>query len=277
MSLDIAPTKDIARLLDWAAAEGWNPGLADATAFLAADPEGFLVGCLKGEVIAALSAVRYEAHFGFIGFYICQPAFRGKGYGWALWQAGMARLAGRTVGLDGVVAQQGNYAKSGFVLAHRNVRYSGRVMAVSSHPSVRPASEIAFDKLAAFDAVHFGARRDAFLRAWIAPTSGRIALATQHDSRLTGYGVLRPCRRGFKIGPLFAETPEAAERLFSGLAAEARGHDLFIDPPQNNGEALRLVERHGLAPVFETARMYRGPAPGLPLHQLYGVTTFELG
>jgi len=29
--------------------------------------------------------------------------------------------------------------------------------------------------------------------------------------------------------------------------------------------------------VFETARMYTGAAPQLPLRRLFGVTTFELG
>ena len=32
-----------------------------------------------------------------------------------------------------------------------------------------------------------------------------------------------------------------------------------------------------IAPVFETARMYRGSVPALPLNRIFGVTTFELG
>jgi hypothetical protein len=32
-----------------------------------------------------------------------------------------------------------------------------------------------------------------------------------------------------------------------------------------------------MAPVFETARMYRGAAPELPLGNIFGITTFELG
>ncbi len=49
----------------------------------------------------------------------------------------MARLGARTVGLDGVVAQQENYKKSGFVLAHRNVRHGGVARPVASDPQVR--------------------------------------------------------------------------------------------------------------------------------------------
>jgi hypothetical protein len=35
---------DLALALEWAAAEGWNPGLHDARCFYAADPQGFLIG-----------------------------------------------------------------------------------------------------------------------------------------------------------------------------------------------------------------------------------------
>jgi hypothetical protein len=35
---------DVALAVDWAAQEGWNPGLHDAASFHAADPKGFFVG-----------------------------------------------------------------------------------------------------------------------------------------------------------------------------------------------------------------------------------------
>jgi hypothetical protein len=40
---------------------------------------------------------------------------------------------------------------------------------------------------------------------------------------------------------------------------------------------LALAERHGMVVAFETARMYTGKVPDLPLRRLFGVTTFELG
>jgi ribosomal protein S18 acetylase RimI-like enzyme len=95
--------------IDWAAAEGWNPGLYDADCFRAADPDGFLVGLLGDEPVATISVVKYGDSFGFLGFYIVKPAYRGQGYGRQIWDAGLAYLKGRTVGLDGVLAQQGNY------------------------------------------------------------------------------------------------------------------------------------------------------------------------
>src|SRR5262245_15713886 len=105
--------EEIAFVIDLAAREGWNPGLHDAECFYAADPNGFLVGELEGEPIGCISVVSYASRYGFLGLYIMRPEFRGEGYGIRIWQAGMERLSGHNVGLDGVVAQQSNYAKSG--------------------------------------------------------------------------------------------------------------------------------------------------------------------
>ena len=46
-----AGAADIARMSQWAADEGWNPGRTDWLAFTAADPEGFLIGRLDGEPV----------------------------------------------------------------------------------------------------------------------------------------------------------------------------------------------------------------------------------
>jgi len=260
--------------VDWAASEGWNPGLYDAGCFHAADPKGFLIGLLGDEPIATISAVRYGKSFGFIGFYLVRPEYRGKGYGIQIWNAGLGYLAGRTIGLDGVVAQQGNYRKSGFALAHRNVRYRGT--GGGNFPGgsgVVPLSTIPFDELCAYDRPFFPGDREQFLRAWVdQPRS--TALGIRRNRNLAGYGVLRL----YKVGPLFADSQESAEQLFSALKAHAQeGAPVFLDTPAANSAAIDLVKRHKMTAAFETARMYRGESPALPINRLYGVTTFELG
>ena len=79
---------------------------------------------LLAEVYAADNALIGEG-FGFLGFYLARPEHRGKGYGLEIWKAGMDYMGARNVGLDGVVAQQDNYRRSGFVYAYGNVRYEG--------------------------------------------------------------------------------------------------------------------------------------------------------
>lgn len=261
--------------LDLAAAEGWNPGLHDAGAFYAADPHGFLLGELDGEPVGCISAVAYDEEFGFIGLYIVRPAFRGQGYGLALWQAAMAYLDGRNVGLDGVVAQQENYRRSGFRLAYRNVRY------VLAHPPAKgddgtvSVADVPRSAIEAFDRRHFPAPRTAFLDAWLALPTARTR-AVLDGGTLRGYGTIRACRSGHKIGPLFADDADVAEALFRSLSSGADG-EVYLDVPQPNAAAVDLARRHGLTPVFETARMYTGLGPSVDLDRVFGVTTFELG
>jgi GNAT superfamily N-acetyltransferase len=277
LAIRVMNRTDLDQAIDWAAAEGWNPGLEDAECFQAADPAGFLMGCLDGQPIGSISVVRYSSTFGFLGFYIVRPDQRGHGLGYRLWQAGMDSLEVRTVGLDGVVAQQDNYARSGFVLAHRNVRFGGSPQVeVLRDKRLRLVNSDLIAAVLAYDRRFFAAPREAFLRCWLRPEA-RTAIAFVEDGTLKGYGVIRECRNGYKIGPLFADDEREADLLFQALAAQAQGAPVFLDLPEPNEAAVQLAARFSLSPVFETARMYRGVRPDLPLKQTYGISTFELG
>jgi hypothetical protein len=270
---------ELSLALDWAACEGWNPGLADADGFLAADPEGFLIAEAAGEPVGCVSAVRYGDGFGFLGFYIVRPGHRGQGHGLALWRAAMARLQPGVVGLDGVVAQQANYRRSGFALLHRNIRYGAahpRPPDLHDTPTIRPASDISFAAISAFDRAFFPAPREAFLRAWlVAP--GHVARVATGPGGILGLGVLRPCREGSKIGPLFAGDGTTARALFAALLRAAPPGPVFLDLPEPNADAVAMAVAAGMAPAFETARMYAGAPPALPIGRIYGITSFELG
>lgn len=269
---------EVAFAVEWAAREGWNPGLHDADAFHAADPGGFFVGVLDGEPVASISVVKYEPGFAFLGLYIVRPEWRGRGFGHALWRHGMDSAAGRQVGLDGVPAQQPNYRKSGFELAWSNARYEGR----GGTPAPDDAhlvdlARIPFDTVRAYDSPFFPADRCTFLRAWLAQADA-AGFGWVEDGRLQGYGVIRKCRRGWKIGPLFADTERIAEGLYGALApCAAESEPVYLDVPEANHDAVALAQRHHMHKVFDTARMYTGRPPAVPMHRLYGITTFELG
>jgi len=97
------------------------------------------------------------------------------------------------------------------------------------------------------------------------------------DEGLAAWGVIRPCRKGRKIGPLVADDRATAEVVLSALLASAGGGETFLDVPSINRDAVALAQDLGLTPVFETARMYTGAIPPLRLERVFGVTTFELG
>ncbi len=268
---------DIALAVEWAAAEGWNPGLADAACFATVDPDGFFIGEIDGKAVASVSCVNYDDRFSFLGFYIVRPGLRGHGHGLQIWKAAISHAGSRVIGLDGVVAQQDNYKKSGFKLAYANIRCGG-TLATDDTPraDVVPLSEIPPPMLEADDATVFPAARPEFLRAWIG-AAGHVGRALLRDSKLAGWGVIRPCCNGFKIGPLVADDRAAAEAVLSALLGSVGGGEIFLDVPSINPDAVALARDLGLTPVFETARMYTGAIPSLRLDRVFGVTTFELG
>jgi GNAT superfamily N-acetyltransferase len=286
ISIRIMSPAEVDLAIEWAAREGWNPGLEDAACFRGADPDGFLMAFVDGQPAASLSAVRYGETFGFIGLYIAAPPYRGRGIALRLWQAGMAYLGDRVVGLDGVPERQRDYRRSGFELAWRNVRYSGRVtLAAPDDPRLVPVEPDLHPALLDYDRRFFPAPRDRFLDAWLTQRDRRHSWAFVEpevdtggrSGRVTGYGTVRQCRAGWKIGPLFADDPVRADVLFRRLAACAGADPVILDLPEPNLAALDLAKTYGLSLVFETARMYRGAAPVLPIERMYGVTTFELG
>jgi len=271
---------EVGLAVDWAAAEGWNPGLHDAEAFAAADDGAFLLGSLGEEPVAVISAVRYGATFGFVGFYIVAPAHRGKGHGLRLWQAAMARLAGRVVGLDGVLAQESTYRRSGFVPAFHSVRFEGRDLGGPDVPGrVRDLAAVPLDAVVAFDRPFFPDDRSRFLRAWVRQPGAAARVLLADDGAPAGFGVRRPCRVGHKIGPLFADSPDGAEALLASLSRDLPPDEpVYLDVPLANPAGVALAEVRGMTPVFETVRMYAcGPEPRLPIDRVFGITSFELG
>jgi len=277
-----ASANDVRLIMSWANDEGWNPANTDSIAFHAMDPCAFLMGHLAGEPVACISVARYGTGFGFLGCYIARPQVRGKGYGIQLWRAGVARLTGdnpgRNVGLDGVVAQQANYAKSGFRLAWHNVRHEG------APPSIKPpagvtlvdARSLPFDKLAAYDRRFFPAARDSFLAPWISAPE-RAAMAAVKDGAIVGFGVIRVAITASRIGPLYGASPEIAAALVSALGEAMPGRPVAIDVPDINKRGVTLAVAMGLTPAFATARMYTGPDPEIDYTGFYGVTSLELG
>jgi len=276
--LRTASLDDVTQMLNWAAEEGWNPGLDDAVAFHAADSNGFFVADVDGQMVAAISVVNHSDVFAFLGLYICHPEFRGQGIGLALWEHALRHSGARTVGLDGVAEQQENYARSGFVAAGSTERFEGTVPGADMWGTRPVITTQDAAQIARLDLAANGFTRGAFLSRWIEDTPTRKTVVLEQNGQITGYATARLCRKGCKIGPVVAPDPAGATCLIAAAATRVGADLVTVDVPAEQSGFSATLAGMGFVSGFSTARMYRGPAPKPTQAQtLFGVATLELG
>lgn len=262
--------------IDMAAAEGWNPGIHDGELFYEADPEGFFIAELEGEPAGCASAVAYDKDFGFLGLFVVKPEFRRKDIGMELTRKCLEHLGDRNIGLDGVVENEEKYQKvMKFKSSYSNLRFEGRGGGEIPDGLIE-ISRVPFEKLIEYDRRMFPAPRPAFLKKWINQPDS-YAFASLESEALKGYGVIRKCRVGYKIGPLFANDKVTAEKIFRALRASVPEEIIYFDVPEPNEKAMEIARKYKMNVMFRTIRMYSREEPDIELDKVYGVTSFELG
>ena len=231
--------------------EGWNPGRFDARSYYSIDPDGFWGLRIGKEIIGVISAVCYfnetSAQFAYIGLFIIKEAYRRQGYGAQLWNHAMRdihkRIGHKPTYLYSVQAQKHRYINSGFRPCGENSRIT--MTKETSHPS--PAQhcvekrEGLFRKMVAYDQLIFGATRERFFRASLRNTNSKAAISFElkGGETIAGYGHIRPCMSGFRIGPLSANSFDCAKRLITSLLQVVpAGALVMIDTPKGKGSLL---------------------------------------
>lgn len=272
---------DLVTLISWASNEGWNPGKHDASVFWDTDPDGFYGCFFENNLIAGGSIVSYNREFGFMGLFIVHRDFRNTGIGRKLWHFRRDMLLSRlqpnsTIGMDGVLDMQPFYKKGGFKIAYRDERYEflSKEFNLSNHISTIELND--FDDIVEYDIKIFSCSRSKFLKGWLFMPESK-AIKFKKDNEILGYAVIRKAETGFKIGPLFANHVEIANELLISCFSAYPNHSVFLDIPSTNNDAVSLVKKYNGNYVFECARMYYGKVPNTPIHNIYGITTFELG
>ncbi len=263
--------------IKWGIKEGHNPGLSDAQCFYQTDPNGFFAGKLNGQIIAIGSAVIYDDQFAFCGFYIVKPEYRGQGYGIDLTRARLNYVGQRVTGIDGVLHMVDKYPRFGYKLAHYNRHFSmTEKLNFPISNSIVDLNEVPFAELLDFDRKYFCAPRPTFLKLWTHQPNSH-ALGFLDNNALVGYGVIRECTTGYRIGPLLAHSFKIADALFQALITKAANPPFFITIPDANVNAKQLIEKYPLSEILKTARMYRNGEPDLEMQGCYGIASLELG
>lgn len=271
---------EVTTLFEWAAAEGWNPGPNDADSAWRCDPAAFVALRRGDELIGGGSIMTLDPHFGFMGLFIMRADQRGNGLGTRLWHHRLQQLRARlapnaTIAMEGVYDMVPFYAKGGFVYAHRTLRFEG-IAHGTADPAAETLDQVSFAAFDAMDRACAPAPRTALLHAW-ATQDGHFGLALREHDKLVACGVARPALKGYKLGPVYADSPALAERLLAALLDRLRDQFVQIDIPEPNTAAVAWAEGQGFSQSFGCARMYHGPVPALPLERIYGVLSLEFG
>ncbi|MBA7712778.1 hypothetical protein ES703_121768 [subsurface metagenome] len=245
----------------------------------ALDPKGCFAGFLDGKMVSSITAVQYQRRYGFMGLYIVAPEYRGRGYGLAIWKHAINYLTKdigvECIGLDGVLANEALYQTWGFQTSYKICQYKYVVNRTFKRrcPAI---SEKHFQDIANYDLKVFMVDRASFLHDFVFKTGAKTSEA-YIAGKLAGFAAARPCSEGYKIGPLFADDIEVAGILIESLLAGLPGQTVFIEVPESNSQAIKLVADFDISPGLATVRMYTSNQYQQDVRYVYGVTNRMVG
>lgn len=271
-------------VMEWAKDEGWNPGRYDYNTYYTVDPSGFLLLTLDEKPIGSISIVRHNKAFAFIGLFIVLPGWRGQGYGKKLWEHALALLnTYHSIGLYSARSQISRYSSAGFLRNGANHRW---VMEKSPNLDVRHLiSEDNQQKgtlslMVKYDASLWGSSRRSMLRSMISQPETYAFVTFNKEGTVNGYGIVRPCAEGYRIGPIYCEDKENAKLLTEILTAQIPPDSKIIfDIPSKNTFSRLFAEYFHLTavPDSDTEIMFKGNAHEGAADRCYGVASLEIG
>lgn len=263
---------------------GWNQTPADWEAFLSLRPEGCFVAEVEGRPAGTVTTIDHGGSFGWVGMVLVDPALRRRGIGTRLLEAGMESLTGagcETIKLDATPAGREVYLRLGFSDEYRLsrlVRAGGSKLSLPEAPrEILPLAKAGLPAVAAYDAPIFGKPRAEVLEIWRrrAPHRAHLLLG---PGGLRGYSLGREGSRHEHIGPLVADSMEAAKALLQASLRAAGDRPLVLDAFLHDRRWLDLLAALGFREERGFTRMFRGPNrfPGQPQRQ-WAASGPELG
>jgi GNAT superfamily N-acetyltransferase len=293
LSLRRMEKKDLEMVMIWCKEEGWNVGKYDAHFYYLLDSTGHFLFLLDNQPVGAISVIQYSSQFLAIGPFIVKKEYRNKGYGTQIWHHAMELLeknSGATSVLYSVPAQISRYEKSGFKQDYYNQRWQKKLTANidSDSVEVKEAEGIKYldsnmlESVINYDQIIFSVSREKLLSMMIKSQNVTGFVSTGDKGEITGFGLVRPCIEGYRVGPLYADTIKNAQDLFSFLLKTVDNSTVFIDAPTSNPYLESFAQYFNLDRVSEadTVAMFKGEVPRSlreNSHKNYAIYSLEIG
>jgi GNAT superfamily N-acetyltransferase len=249
--------------LQLAAAEGWITDRRELEFLFRSFPWGCLLAIDAAEPAAFITAMRYAAS-AWIGNLLVAPACRRQGFGRALMEEVLQRLDSsgcETVWLTASSEGAHLYRTLGFVAIDSVQRWRACGTLAAGLPCA-----VDLEHAAVVDRMGWGDSRAPLF-------SGRqdcTGWLLGKDSFLR----CLPAAGGLQLGPWGSLAVKGAAKLLELAMKEVRGSgEIFLDVPQGNRAAGRLLRAHGFAQSGATLLMYRGRVPAYRPEFVYSLAS----
>ena len=260
---------DVADGLALCRESGWNQTEADWRMLLA-PPSVFRAAVVDGRVVGSAGAMIYGDQLAWVCMVLVAPAQRGRGLGTCLVEQVLERVkAVRAVGLDATPKGQSVYARLGFAPTASLARLLATSGEAASRPSeeARPMTEADLVRVLPRDEAAFGANRARVLRQAFA-AAPEYAWCVGAGEAIRAYGLGRHGAIAEHIGPVVAETEDAAATVVRACLGAHPGRPFFLDAPARP-EWRQALSEMGFREQRPFTRMYRGGL--LPTAQTEGI------
>ncbi len=282
---------DIEKVIYWSRNEGFAPGYGDVGIYKNTDKQGLWIGALDSRPIGCIAGVKYNPDYGFIGLFIVDKVFRGKGFGLKLWEHVINKLDDvPCLGIEAATDRISDYQKWGFkpssittrwrIIKHEGSSIFDKVKQLTDKFCILDGSQISPEIIQLYDEKKEDSPRPHFLSDWLSHKEGSVRAILDESGSCVAFCRLRPCLlkkgSGYRIGPLIAESPLLASLLLCNIISNYNGV-ILIDSPGINVQANILFRSMGFNSISHTIRMYKGTQPSISMKDVYGLACLELG
>jgi len=279
--------EDFMVVQSWCMKEGWNVGKYDNTFYYQIDPKGHFLFFKEQNPIGSMSLVKHSNQFFTIGPFIVIESERGIGYGSQIWQQVITRLNNypdANVLLYAVPQQIARYQEEGFKPCQNHLRWVINSPLFSSEKDqhqVYPVSLKSLNRIFEFDQNIFGYCRKNTLTSVLSHPQIN-GYYVEADNTIVGYGLIRPCIHGYRIGPLYANNADIAKLLLMKLVAIAGRENIILDIPEMNVTGQKLMLSLGAKRDIscDTMMMVKGNLSSefeFNIEKNYGLFSLEIG
>lgn len=245
-------------LLSLSEESGWNQLWPDWERLLLLYPDGVFGAEKAGEGLVGTSTVAaYGTDCCWLGMVLVRRTCRGGGLGKLVFETALqAAIDGgiRNIGLDAADMGKPIYLKYGFVDSCPISRWSGQ-LTVNRGMLADYGGSSDWGGVAELDLRHTGVDRLALLQRLVDEPGVRYWVC-RNGSTVTGYGILRPGREAWQLGPVVVDDDAAFAKILDTAAHFLHGRPVFMDVFHPSIE--RQVKRLGLQQTRVLTRMFHG-------------------